>query len=171
MKREPWADRIMEASTRYVGENFFELSSLLLAVAALILAALAFRVAKQAIEATKDSDRMALRVRAQEGLANARRSFLSLQAACRATREQWEVHHDRHRMTIGPQDFRRADTLHIAEVENEGRKLLHMLTQGVPEIGVMLPDAFEAYIERTDHTALEIERLSFRLSSPKPLRV
>jgi len=160
-------DGMLESALGFMGDYLFELLSLLIAAAALLYAALAFRVAKQAIQTAKDSDLAALKLKAHEGRARAERSFLSLQSACKDIRSQWNIHHDRHFPKLGANDYRRDDTHHISEAESEGRKLLMQLALGPSELGKMDAAALEKYIHWTDETALKIEHLAARLCPPQ----
>ena len=150
-----------------------EVASLLLAAAALVYAALAFRASRQALETAKESDLAALKLKANEGWAKAERSFLSLQTACRDMLERWEAHHNRQRTkpVLGAgfevRDDRLDDTHHILVVEDEGRNLLKPLANDLSELGNMDGCALEAYIQLADRSALRIEQLELRLSPPK----
>lgn len=163
----------MEGNLEVVGElfgnYFFEVASLLLSAAALFYAALAFRVAKRALLTTQESDIVTLKLKAHEGRAQAERSFLSLQSACHDMRSQWDVHHDRHFPKLGAQDFRRDDTRHISEVENEGRKLLKPLALNLSEMGTLDVAELEDYIQRADQLVVRIAQLAFRLAPPRQL--
>ena len=156
----------MQSYLEPLASNFFEVASLSIAAGALMYAALAFRIAKQALVAAERSDLAALKLKAQEGRARAERSYLSLQAACHEVRRQWDLHHDRHFPKLGSPGFRRDDTHHILEVESEGRELLRPLE---PEMGGLDSDGLESYIQLADRTSVAIERLTFRLSPPKAL--
>jgi len=163
----------MEAVLEDVGElfrnYFFEVASFLLAAAALYYAALAFRVAKRTLLTTQESDIVTLKLKAHEGRVQAERSFLSLQSACHDMRNQWDVHHGRHFPTMGAQEFRRDDTRHIAEVENEGRRLLKPLALNLSEMGTLDVAELEDYIHRADQSVVRIAQLAFRLSPPRQL--
>ena len=163
--------RSLEGVFELIDNYFFEVASLLIASGALIYAARAFRVAKQALASAEGSDLAALKLKAHEGRARAQRSFLSLQSACHEMRGRWNVHHDRHYPRFGSQDSRHNDTRHISEVEREGRNLLSPLEQELPENGVLNSDALEDYIQRAEQAAMRIEQLTLRLSPPKPLIV
>jgi len=159
----------MQNAIELVGKHFFDMASLLMAVAALIYAARAFRVAKQAIEIAKESDLINLKMKAQDGRAKAERSFTSLQSACRNVRDKWEVHHQNHYPLFGHHDFRNDDTDHIALVEREGRKLLKPLAISQVKMKTMKPDDLEVYIAQTEAVARQIDKLALRLHSPKRL--
>lgn len=158
---------MLESVLDLIGKNFFEVISSLLAAVALVYAALAFRVSKQALEAGKESDLAALKLKAHEGREKLDRSFLSLQSACHEMRGRWEDHHGRHFPTLGSCDYRLDDTRHISEIENEGRKLLSPLALNLSQLREMDSVALEDYIQRTNQAAVRIEKLSFRLSPPK----
>ncbi len=102
-------EAMLERVAGLAGEYLFEVVSLLIAAAALYYAALAFRVAKRALLTSQESDKVTLKLMAQERRAQAERSFLSLQSACHDMRSQWDVHHDRHFPMLAAQDFRRDD--------------------------------------------------------------
>ncbi|WP_420333396.1 hypothetical protein [Roseibium sp.] len=159
----------MDGTLGLINDNFFDGVSLLLSAGALLFAALAHRVAKQALATAKMSDVAALKLKAHEGRERAEKSFLSLQTACHDTRSQWCRHHDRHYSTLGSRDFRQDDTRHISEIENEGRTLLRPLELGLSELGTMDVAALEDYIQQAHRTAARIEQLRFRLSPPKQL--
>lgn len=72
----------MESALEMVSNYFFDIASLLIATAALVYAALALRVAKEALVSGRGSDLVAHKLRAQEGRVRAERSILTLQAAC-----------------------------------------------------------------------------------------
>ena len=150
-------------------DYFFEVASLLFAAAALYYAALAFRVAKRALLTAHESDVVTLKLKAHEGRAQAERSFLPLQSACHNMRSQWDVHHGRHFPRMGVKDFRRDDTRHITDVENEGCKLLKPLALNLSELGALDVAELENYIQRADQIAVRIEQLIFQLSPPKKL--
>jgi hypothetical protein len=162
-------EAILERVGRLAGEYFFEVVSLLLAAAALYYAALAFRVAKRALLTSQESDKVTLKLKAQERREQAERSFLSLELACHDMRSQWDVHHGRHFPMLAAKDFRRDDTRHITEIENEGRNLLKPLALSLSELGTLDVVELEKYIQRADQSAVRIERLAFRLSPPKQL--
>ena len=151
----------------------FEVASLLIAAAALVFAALAFRDSRRTLQIAKESDLTALKLKALEGRAKAERSYLSLLTACNDMREQWEAYHNRQRTRpvlgagFGLRDDRLDDTRHISNVENEGRKLLKPLAHDLSELGGMDDSALEEYIQLADQSALRIEQLAFRLSPPK----
>lgn len=159
----------MERFVGFFGSNFFEVASLLFAAAALYYAALAFRVAKRALLTAQESDIVTLKLKAHEGRTQAERSFLSLQTACHDMRSQWDVHHGSHFPKLGTQDWRRDDTRHITEIENEGRKLLQPLAVNLSELGALNVAELEDYIQRANQSAVRIEQLTFRLSPPKQL--
>lgn len=162
-------DGLLETDFGLNVDYFFQLVSLLVALTALIYAALAFRVAKQALNSAKDSDLATLKLRAYDGRAKVQRSFFSLQSACQGIRQQWQFHHDHHHPPFGFQDHRLNDTRHIAEIESEGRSLLVQLALGLAELEAMDAVALEEYIKRTDETALSIEQLTLRLTPPKKI--
>ncbi len=160
-------EAILESVIEFFAGYFFEVSSLLLAAAALYYAALAFRVAKRALLTSQESDKVTLKLKAQEARAQAERSFLSLQSACHDIRGQWDIHHSRHFPALGDPHFRQDDTSHITEVETEGRKLLRPLALNLSELGALDVAELEDYIQRADQSAVIIEQLAFRLSPPK----
>ena len=164
-------DGSLEGVFALAGNYFLDGVSLLIAVGALIYAALAFRVSRQALKSAEVTHFAGLKMKAHEALARAERSFLSLQTACHGMHEQWELHHGKHYPKLGSGDFRKNDTRHIFEIEREGRKLLTPLRVEQPEIAKFDASDFEDYIRQADRTAVGIEQLALRLSPPKPLFV
>jgi hypothetical protein len=162
-------EAILEGVMGIFGAYFFEIASLLLAAAALYYAARAFRVANRALLTSQESDKVTLKLKAQEGRAQAERSFLTLQSACHDMRAQWDVHHGRHFPSLGDPSFSRDDTAHIIEVEAEGRKLLAPLALNLSDMGSLDVADLEDYIQRADQSAVRIEQLAFRLTPPRNL--
>jgi len=162
-------EAILEGVIGLFGAYFFEIVSLLLAAAALYYAALAFRVAKRALITSQESDKVTLKLKAQEGRELAERSFLSLQSACHNMRGQWDVHHGRHFPSLRDPRLCRDDTVHITEVETEGRKLLAPLALNLSDMGSLSVADLEDYIQRAAQSAVRIEQLTFRLTPPKKL--
>lgn len=159
----------MDGVLGFMRDHLFDGASLLLTAGALIYAARALRVAKQALVTAKMSDVATLKLKAHEGRERAEQSFLSLRSACHDTRSKWSAHHDRHFPKIGSQDFRQDDTRHISAIESEGRTLLKPLQLELSELGTMDAAALEDYIQQAHRTAARIEQLRFHLSPPKQL--
>ncbi len=159
----------MDGVLGLIRDHFFDGATLLISAGALIYAALALRVAKQALVTAKVSDVTTLKLKAYEGRERAEQSFLSLQSSCHDTRSQWSVHHDRHYPKLGGQDFRRDDTRHISDIENEGRTLLRPIELSLTELETMDAAALEDYIQLARRTAARIEQLQFRLHPPRQL--
>ncbi|WP_417809990.1 hypothetical protein [Thioclava sp.] len=147
----------------------FDAASLLIAVGALIYAARAFRVSKQALKSGEDAHLAELKMKALEGRARAERSFLSLQTDCHGMRERWDLHHREHFPKLSVRDLRPDDTHHIFEIEGEGRRLLASLKLEQPEIAKFEASDLENYIRKANNVAIRIEQLALRLSAPKSL--
>lgn len=164
-----------ELSLEFVVQNAFEIVSVLIAAGALFYAALAFRASKQAIKATKESDITALLVKAQDGISDAKRSFLLLQEACLLMRREWENHKSQHFPTLGS-DFGRSmfaepdETQHISEIERTGSKALNELLASIPEFDASTSLELHQFIARAQSASTQIERLKLGLEGPKPLR-
>ncbi len=158
---------ILESVLDLVAQRVFEIISLLIAVAALVYAALAFKTAKHAIQATKDSDLTALRVKMQEGISDAERSLIRLHDACHETRLQWENRHDRHMPVLGNGLGFGSETDHIRELEYTGASLLEDLAVSAPKAATSNADEIEAFIAKAQSASVQIERLKFRLETPK----
>ncbi|MEP0154432.1 hypothetical protein [Pseudophaeobacter sp.] len=159
----------------FVVRNVFEILSLLISAGALIFAGLAFSAAKQAILATKESDITALQVKAQDGISDAKRSFLLLQEACLLTRRDWENHKSQHFPQFGD-DFGRSmfaepdETQHISEIERTGSEALHELLASIPNSDTSTSSALHQFIAKAQFTSTQIERLKLGLEGPKPFR-
>lgn len=162
-------DQVVGSIAELFRTYFFDAASLLIASAALIYAALAHRVSKKAQATAQEYEVVALKMTAQEKRMRAERSFLTLKSACQEMRSRWSVHHDHHYPIMGSQEFRRNDTLHIAQLESEGRELLKRLDLDLSNSEALNASALAEYIQRADETALRIEQLALHLLPPKPL--
>ncbi|WP_417684933.1 hypothetical protein [Roseibium sp.] len=159
----------MDGFLSLISDRFFEGFSLLIAVSALIYAALAHRVAKQALATAKTSALATLKFKAHEGRERAEQSFHSLQSACHDTRSQWDLHHHRHSPKLGSLHSPQDDTHHISEIERQGHTLLRPLDLSLSELGTMDATELEDYIQRAHRIAARIDQLRFELSPPKQL--
>ncbi|MCQ0971989.1 hypothetical protein MLD63_16320 [Paracoccus sp. TK19116] len=159
----------MQGVSTLASSYFFEIASLLIASGALVYAALALRVAKEALEAARSSDLAALKSRAHEVRVGAERNFVSLQSACQEMRGRWDLHHERYSPKLGSPEFRNNDTRHILEVERKGHELLRLLKTELTKVAISEPAALEGYIHWAEQTAVEIERLKLQLSPPRQL--
>jgi hypothetical protein len=159
----------------FVVQNVFEIVSILISVGALFYAALAFSASKHAIKATKESDITVLQVKAQDGISDAKRSFLILQEACLLTRREWEHHKDRHFPKLG-NGFGRSmfaepdETQHIIKIERTGSKQLNELLASIPNSNASTSSELHQFIARAQSASTQIEQLKLGLRGPKPLR-
>ncbi len=158
---------ILETVRDLFAQRAFEVISLLIAAAALVYAALAFRAAKHAVRATKDSDLTALRVKMLDGISDARRSLIRLHEACQATRNQWEDMNGRHFPVLGNGLGFRSETDHIGELETAGTRLLDELSALAPKAETSKAADIEAFIARAQSASVQIERLKFKLEAPR----
>ncbi|QEE34990.1 hypothetical protein FTO60_04240 [Octadecabacter sp. SW4] len=160
----------------FISQNVFEIVSIFIAAAALVYAALAFSASKQALKITRDSDTTAMRVKVQDGLSNAERSFLLLQEACQTTRRDWENHNRQHLPSLGS-SFGRSmfgesdETQHISAIERSGSQVLRELMATVPKPDVLDAPELETFIKKAQSASMQIERLKFGLEGPRPLRL
>lgn len=155
---------------RVVAQHFFELASLFIAVAALVCAALAYRVAKEAIAAANASDQTALRQKVLEKLAVAERSYILLQTACSKNRGEWDEYHRRSYPTLGAFSTRRKDTEHIGRIEREGQQLLEAARERLANINEMKSAELEAALYFIDSVSIKIERFTLNLDKPVEFR-
>lgn len=159
----------------FVVQNAFEIVSILISAGALLYAALAFSTSKQAIKATRESDITALQVKAQDGISDARRSFLLLQEACLLTRREWDNHKSQHFPALGD-NFGRSmfaepdETQHISNIEQAGSKALNELLETIPKSDASTSSELHQFIARAQSASAQIERLKLGLEGPKPLR-
>lgn len=159
----------------FVVQNAFEIVSILISAGALLYAALAFSTSKQAIKATKDSDIIALQVKVQDGISDAKRSFLSLQEACLLTRREWEDHKSKHFPALGSNLGRSMfaepeETQHISNIERTGSKALNELLASIPKSDAPASSELHQFIARAQTAPMQIERLKLGLKGPKPFR-
>lgn len=160
----------MDLAIGLVEQHAFEAISILIAAAALVYAALAFKAAKQAVQATRDSDMTALRVKVQDGISGAARSLLKLQKACQSTRDGWKKHRNKRYPTLGNGLGRADETRHIGEIERAGSKLLRELHSSAPKTGKENAVDLEGFTKKAHSASVQIERLKFGLEAPKPLQ-
>lgn len=159
----------------FISQNVLEIVSTLIAAAALVYAALAFSASKQALKITRDSDTTAMRVKVQDGLSHAERSFLLLQEACQTTQRDWENHNRQHFPTMGSNLGRSMfgesdETRHILGIERAGSQVLRELMAKVPDPDVLDAPELETLIRKAQSTSMQIERLKLGLEGPRPLR-
>lgn len=158
-----------------VVQNAFEIVSILIAAGALFYAALAFSASKQAIKATRESDITALQVKAQDGISDAKRSFLSLQEACLLTRREWDNHKSQHFPSLGSSFGRSVfavpeETQHISEIEQTGSTALNGLLASIPKSDASTTSDLYEFIAKAQSASTQIERLKLGLEGPKPFR-
>lgn len=151
----------------YAAAHAFEITSLLMSLAALVYAALALKAARQAILIAKESDLAALRLRAQDEFSAAERSFHELRAACHQTKGKWDRHIEKHYPILGRKFGQPTETRHIAELEKAGRGLLRELKDATPLAAANDAAVLESFIRQAQAAALQIERLAFDLEDPK----
>lgn len=156
-----------EKFLNYAASHAFEITSLLISLAALVYAALALKAARQAILITKESDLSALRLRAQDEFSAAERSFHELRAACHQTRGKWARHIEKHYPVLGRKFGQPTETSHIAELEKVGREMLQELKDATPHAAASDAAALENFIRQAQAAAMQIERLAFDLEDPK----
>lgn len=158
---------MIKSFLNFVAAHAFETTSLLVSVAALAYAALALRAARQAIVIAKESDIVALRIKAQDEFFAAERSFHNLQAACHQTRGQWNRHLEKYYPVLGRNFGQPTETRHIAELEKTGRGLLRKLKDATPHAATSDAAALESFIKQAQAAAMQIPRLAFDLEAPK----
>ena len=157
----------------FVAQNGFEIVSILIAAAALVYAVLAFNASKQAISASREANIAALQVKAQDGISDARRSFLSLQEACLLTRREWDNHKSKHFPAFGSQAgysmfAEPEETQHIRKIELVGSKALEELLASTPKSGSSDSSEWHEFIARAQSVSTSIGRLKLSLEGPKP---
>ena len=159
----------------FVVQNAFEIVSILISAGALFYAALAFSTSKQAIKATRESDINALQLKAQDGISDAKRSFLLLKEACNLTRREWDDHKSQHFPALGS-NFKRSmlaepdETQHISNIERTGSKALNELLASTPKSDALTSTELHQFIARAQSASTQIEQLKLGLEKPKPLR-
>jgi len=158
----------MEVASGIFNQHLFEVISTIIATVALVYAALAFKAAKQAIRATRESDIIALRVVVQESIAHAESSLVRLHEACHSSRDEWEIHECTQRPVLGQSHVHIENTRNIGLVERSGSNLLDRLLSSAPNFENANTLELEEFIKRAKAAAVEIGRLKLRLKSPKP---
>lgn len=154
-----------------IAEYAFEIVAILIAAAAWFTAVRSNRISKHALQVTKDSNLVALRLRVREVIADAERSFLSLQTECQKTREQWEHHLAKQRpmMSLGLGMFEKPKELQgVSALERNGSLLLRQLMDESPTPEADDEPKLERFIGLAKTKSLQIERLRLQLESPRP---
>lgn len=145
-------------------ERWLEVTSIAIAIAALIFAALAHSETKKAALATEASNIASVRVQAKSCFAEVDRSFFALQSACRENEMSWKSYQHKHlpKLTLRqPQELQE-----LRFVERDAAKLLRELQIGFDDVDKMNASQLEDLIQETRTAAIQIERLSQRLTEP-----
>lgn len=115
---------MIDTGLGWMAQNWLEVGSTAIALAALILAYLAYRISKLGHGHAKLAELNGLRIQAKEGLHAAQQSQVTLQLACQ---DQRASHERKHRtMLMAPKWH--FEPSPIDRVEGEGRQLLAHLT-------------------------------------------
>lgn len=147
----------------------FEIVAIVIAGLALIAAERAIRISKQALQLTKNTGLVTLRMRAQEVTSEAERSLLALQGDCRQACEQWEDYYRKQRPMMSLGIFERPKELKsIHMLERTGRTLLQEVFEQAPTQEVSDEKKFENFIGVAKTNSLQIERLRLQLEAPRP---
>ncbi|NJS40111.1 MAG: hypothetical protein HC783_15100 [Rhodobacteraceae bacterium] len=147
----------------------FEIIAILIAAAALISAERAIRISRHALLLTKGSNLVALRLRANEAISDAERSFINLQTECQKTRDQWESHHAKLHPPMSLGIFKKPKEIqNVWSIERSGSALLRQLAEESPTQEVEDEARLERFIGLAKATTLQIERLQVQLEFPRP---
>lgn len=147
----------------------FEIATTVIAVSALISAERAIRIAKHALQLTKETNLLSLRLRMKEVIAYAERSFFNLQTECQKTREQWERHHNSQRPLMSLGMFERPKEIQsIFALERSGSTFLRELIEEAPTQETRDEARLEQFVGIAKARSLQIERLILQLESPRP---
>lgn len=153
-----------------IADYAFQLTSILIAAAALVYAVRANRNSEVAIEVARQTSVSELRLRVKESLADAERSVLALQSACQGSREQWENHFRKHGPVLGSSMFKKPPEVEsISNLERLGRSLLTKLRDAAPAEETADTVTLERFIGSAQATSLEIARLQLQIDGPRPL--
>ncbi|WP_339757993.1 hypothetical protein [uncultured Hoeflea sp.] len=156
---------MLEVAIDWMASQWLELASLLIAIAALFYAALANNSSRKATTAAQASDLANLRIQANQCLAEANRSLLSLHSSCKANRADWEQFERKHMPSLGwtrPEP----EQSNIAQVEREGNVLLQEIEDYFAPVDEMNAAQLEKGVQNARAAALEIEKLAGRLDGP-----
>ncbi len=148
----------------WLTNQWLEVASLAIAIAALIYAALAHNAAKSAALAAKEADLSRLRLQASSSLAEAKRSFLSLKNDCQANRVSWKRYKNEHLPSLTLQQPEELKAL--AVLERHGAELLRGVDQSFVGVDEMGAKQLETKIAQAKKATLEIEGLSLQLAQP-----
>lgn len=156
---------MLEVAIDWMASQWLELASLLIAIAALFYAALAYNSSRKATAAARTSDLANLRIQANLCLAEANRSLLSLHSSCKANRANWEQYKRKHMPSLGG-TWLAPEYSNIAQVEREGNVLLQEIENYFAPVDKMNAAQLEKGVQDARAAALEIEKLAGRLEGP-----
>lgn len=148
----------------WLSVQWMEVASLLIAIIALIFAALAYHLTKQAADSAKISDTLNLRGQAKSALSEARSKFLMLQGDCRMVKDSWDIYERKHLPSLRRPNLDAQNN--IQEIERRGAAILSKAQQEFGEVDDLNSEQLMQLIETADASKLEFERLSGRLERP-----
>ena len=149
-----------------VKQHTFEIVSAVGTVAALVYAARAHSIAKQAVKVTMDVSLTELRLKVQEEITIATHNLMRLEEVCQTSLIQWDKYFDKHQPTLGHQSKADAVRLRIDAAKNSGKILLDNLLASAPPAEIDDLTVLENFIRKAKSEAIKIRRLGARLDHP-----
>ncbi|WP_274789757.1 hypothetical protein [Roseovarius tolerans] len=158
---------MLETLGTLVANPILDLTLKIVGVAGLIVAVLAWKAATASVKATKAANITSLKMKAVDSTAAAERSFVSLQSNYQSVSAAWQEHINQHHAPMYSFRNKPDELERNAQVEREGANLMQKLEQN---LDCLDQDGLERFIKEAQRTAIDIERLSFRLERPQSLR-
>lgn len=156
---------MFEAVIEWLGSQWLELASVLLACVALFYAHLAYRSSVQNFAESREVQLTELRVQANEALANAVHSFMDLESKCRQSRVAWEQFEMLELPPLAPRvsAFRRFPS---DRTRHKGSSLLQDLQNRPGLIESMSAKELEAALHAARVASLKIMALAAEIEPP-----
>lgn len=160
---------MLEFIQRSVFANPLEFYTAVIATLGVAFWAIDRRSMKAALNAARDTEATAIRLKRQEVEASVERSFVALQMKCETTREMWRNHNWQNGPQLGSIFHQSSEQEEILRIERAGSSLLNQFKATAPKQDSSDIEEIERYFVVAGRTSLQIESLGTQLPEPKSL--
>jgi hypothetical protein len=158
---------MMDSALDWITRQWLELLGVVITIAALIYAHLAYRVSSLGLAHAKEAELTNIRILTKAALNDARQAQVSLGLSCQVYRASWASHERKQPLTIGsPGPMGLFKRFPIDEVEHEGRRLLQQLDAASASVDQMGLRELEVLQQKAKATSLGIQVLAGNLEGP-----
>lgn len=158
---------MMDSALDWITRQWLELLGVVITIAALIYAHLAYRTSALGLAHAKQAELNNLRIQTKAALNDERQAQVSLGLSCQVYRASWASHERKQPITLGGPGpmgvFKRSP---IDEVEYEGRKMLQKLDAVSATVDQMDLRELEVLQQKAKATSLGIQALAGKLEGP-----